>query len=252
MEVRLVNKSIAALAGGIIVTALGWQALAQTPPPGTRPPGNQPAPPPTTNTAAAPTMAGTKVGVVNMNKVLKNFNKAQQLNNHIASQVNAFGQQITAKREQMEKLKAEMAKSVNPTEVENMRKQAVQIEREMQDLDAEARKQISNQQNSIATSIYKDIEGVIQRVAVANGFDIVLSFPDATTDTEMYSQPNVVRKLASQAAIPIYFKPHVDLSDAVVQTLNATFPVAAAPPATNPGAPQIIPTAGTNQPQPKK
>jgi hypothetical protein len=133
-----------------------------------------------------------------------------------------------------------------------MRKQAVQIEREMQDLDAEARKQISNQQNSIATSIYKDIEGVIQRVAVANGFDIVLSFPDATTDTEMYSQPNVVRKLASQAAIPIYFKPHVDLSDAVVQTLNATFPVAAAPPATNPGAPQIIPTAGTNQPQPKK
>jgi hypothetical protein len=68
----------------------------------------------------------------------------------------------------------------------------------------------------------------------------------------MYAQQNVVRKLASGAAIPIFYKPHVDLTDAVVTTLNARFPVAP-PPATSSvpstGQPTIVPTAGTAQPK---
>src|SRR5207302_1003594 len=81
------------------------------------------------------------------------------------------------------------------------------------------------EQGDIAVQIFKEIEGVIQAVAGAHGFDLVLSYPDSASSdpTEMYSQDNVVRKMASQAAIPIYYKPHIDLTDAVVKTLNMRF-----------------------------
>lgn len=247
------NKSIATLAGGLILGAVGLQALAQSQPgrpPITQTSGSQPA-------VTSPGVVPVRTAVLNVNKVLKNFNKAQQLNTFISSKVNAYGQQINAKREEVAKIQAEIAKSVDPVQAEQFKKRGVQLEREMQDLDAEARKDISAQQGTIAVGIYKDIEGVVQRVAVANGFDLVMSYPDATTDTEMYSQANVVRKLASQAAIPLYYKPHIDITDAVVQTLNATFPVAATPPAgatppatQPPSAQPLTPPGG--QPQPKR
>ncbi|MBX7105713.1 MAG: OmpH family outer membrane protein [Gemmataceae bacterium] len=238
------NKSIAALAGAVAIGAVGLQALAQ--------PGKAPA----TNPGAAPAMTGvvpTRTAVLNINKVLKNFNKAQQLNNIISTRVNGYGQQITQMRDELGKLQAEVAKAVTQEQKDQLQKRAVEIDRKMQDLDAEARKDISAQQGTIAVGIYKDIEGVIQRVAAANGFDLVMSYPDATTDAEMYTQPNVVRKLASQAAIPLYYKAHIDITDAVVQTLNATFPVAA-PPATTAqpgGTSAIIPTGGTQPQQPQ-
>jgi len=250
-----VNKSIAILAGGLILGALALQALAQTNgrPQVTQTSANSPAP--MTNPGVVP----VRTAVLNINKVLKNFNKAQQLNNLISSKVNAYGQQITAKRDEIAKIQADVAKTVDPNQAEQLKKRGVQLEREMQDLDVEARKEISAQQGTIAVGIYKDIEGVVQRVAVANGFDLVMSYPDATVDSEMYTQANVVRKLASQAAIPLYYKPHIDITDAVIQTLNATFPVAAVPAgATPPAAPPpsaTMPATTPNaqpQPQPKR
>ena len=73
-------------------------------------------------------------------------------------------------------------------------------------------------------------------MAKSNGFDLVLSYPDATDPSERYSQDNIVRMLASQGAMPLYYKSHIDMTDAVVKTLNLSYPAttAAAPPA---GAP---------------
>lgn len=234
------NKSIAVLMGCVMAGALSFQALAQV--------GGQPKTVQQASGAgghtAAPGVVPVRVAVLNINKVLKNFNKAQQLNTMISGKVNSYGMQINAKRDEAAKLQAEGQKTIDPAQAEQIKKRLTQLEREMQDLDAEARKDVGAQQGTIAVGIYRDIEGVVQRVAVANGFDLVLSYPDATTESDLYSQPNVVRKLASQAAIPLFYKPHIDISDAVVQTLNATFPVAAppaaaqTPPAVNPALPK--------------
>jgi Skp family chaperone for outer membrane proteins len=225
-ETRGVNKSIAVLTGGVIVGAFALQALAQNSKPVLQQTsGNAPA-----VTPATPSPFPVRTAVLNINKVLKNFNKAQQLNNLISGMVNQYGQQITEKRDKLVKLQTDLQKTLDPAQKDAIESQMKQLDRDMQDLDLKAKKDISSRQGTIAVEIYKDIEGVIQRVAVANGFDLVMSYPDAMTPEDLYSQPNVVRKLASQAAIPIYYKPHIDISDAVVQTLNATFPVPAPPP----------------------
>ena len=230
------NKSIAVLTGGVILGAFALQALAQTKSPIQQTAGNTPA-----TSTPAPGVVPVRTAVLNINKVLKNFNKAQQLNNMISAKVNAYGQQITERRDQLVKLQGDLQKVVDPNQKDAIETQMKKLDREMQDIDLQAKKDISAQQGTIAVGIYKDIEGVIQRVAVANGFDLVMSYPDATNTDDLYSQQNVVRKLASQAAIPIYYKPHIDISDAVVATLNATFPVPPPPPTTSAAAPQQQP-----------
>src|SRR5438105_1934806 len=109
---------------------------------------------------------------------------------------------------------------------DNYEKQIVNLQRLLQDIDNEARKTIGKEQGDIAVRIFQEIEGVIKAVATSNNFDIVLSYPDATEDGEMYTQDNVVRKLASQAAMPLFFKPHLDMTNAVITTLNQSYPAA--------------------------
>lgn len=224
------NKSIAVLTGGVIIGAFTLQALAQN---NTKQPIQQTSGNSAATTMPTPSVVPIRTAVLNINKVLKNFNKAQQLNTMISNKVNVYSQQINERREKALALQKQLQTTVVPAEKDNIENQMKQLEREMQDIDIQAKKDISAIQGSTAVGIYKDIESVIQRVAVANGFDLVMSYPDAVNNDDMYSQQNVVRKLASQAAIPLYYKAHIDISDAVVQTLNATFPVPPVPPSTS-------------------
>jgi Skp family chaperone for outer membrane proteins len=227
-----VKKTIALSAGLLVLCGYGaWAGWAAAQPPGSaRPPVQQ-----ASATAPAATAApGTRVAVVNINTVLKNYQKAQSLNNAIKQDVQSYATQMNQKRDEINRLQAELTKpTTTQPQKEQWEKQVVNLQRALQDLDNEARKVISKKQGDIAVQIFREIEGVVQAVATTNNFDLVLSYPDATTEAELYSQDNVVRKLASQAAIPLFYKPHIDITSAVVQTLNARYPVQAAaqPPA---------------------
>jgi Skp family chaperone for outer membrane proteins len=235
-----VKKTLASFAGltvlgGFVVWA-GWAAAQQPQSPIRQTSGTS-----TTNTAApAPTQRpGTVVAVVNMNSVLKNYQRAQQLNTQIKNKVQFFSNKMNEKRTEVQRLQAELTKpTLAPQQKEQYEKDILRLQRELQDLDAQARKEIGKEQGDIAVQIFKEIEGVIKAVADSNGFDLVLSFPDSTSNQpdEMYSQDNVVRKMASQAAIPLYYKPHIDLTSAVITTLNRSYPPASATPAAAPAS----------------
>jgi Skp family chaperone for outer membrane proteins len=229
-----VKTTLVSLAGLITLGGFAASAGAQPPaqPPVRQASANAPAP-----GAVAPPQRSTAVAVVNMNAVLKNYNKAQQLNNQIRTEVQAFAAQMNQKRDEMQKLQGELTKPVAAQSKDQIEQRILTLQRELQDIDTRARKEISKKQGDIAVQIYREVEGVIQAVAAANGFDLVLSYPDATSQEEMYSQDNVVRKMASQAAIPLFYKPHIDLTQAVVTTLNARYPAAPASPGSAPAAP---------------
>jgi Skp family chaperone for outer membrane proteins len=229
-----VKKTLACVAGALALVGgfvgSGWVGAQQ---PGAQPVRQASA----TQPPAASTLPGTRVAVVNINMVLKNYAKAQSLNNSIRQEVQGYAQRMEQKRKQITDLQAEMTKpTTSQQQREQIEKNILILNRELQDIDAEARKTIGKKQGDIAVMIFREIETVIQSVATSNGFDLVLSYPDATTKDELYSQDNVVRKLASQAAIPLFTKPHIDMTKAVIDTLNYTYPVTA--PATAPAAPQ--------------
>jgi Skp family chaperone for outer membrane proteins len=225
-----VKKSLACVAGALALVGglnlwSGWVAAQQPVRPVS---ASQPATAPAQPMTAA-SLPGTRVAVVNINKVLKNYAKAQSLNNAIRNKVQGYAKMMNDKRDEMQKAQAELAKptTTGPTK-ENLEKQVVNLQRQLQDIDNEARKVISKEQGDIAVQIFREIEGVIRAVATTNNFDLVLSYPDATEDNEMYVQDNVVRKLAAQAAMPLYYKPQVDMTKAVIDTLNVSYPVATA------------------------
>jgi Skp family chaperone for outer membrane proteins len=227
---------VVALVGGLGVWG-GWVAAQPPGNPASGPPVRQAsAQGPATQPMTSPGLPGTRVAIVNINKVLKNYHKAQTLNAQIRTKVQAYAKQMNDLREQMQKDQAELAKPTTPPQQkEQYEKHIVNIQRQLQDIDNDARKVIGKEQGDVAVGLFREIEGVIKAVAASNNFDIVLSYPDATEDTEMYTQDNVVRKLAAQAAIPLYYKPHVDMTAAVIQTLNASYPAPAA--STAPAAP---------------
>lgn len=214
------NKLNAALTGLIGFGVLAAFAVGQTPnnPPGKVVPASATAP----NSSMMP---GTRVAVVNINSVLKNFQKAQYQNNSIKTLVQSYAERMNKMKEEIAKRQAEMPKpTTTPQMREAMEKEVLAINRQLQDLDGEARKVVTAKQGEIAVAIFREIETVVDAVAKTNNFDLVLSYPDATTKDEMYVVDNVVRKMASQAAIPLYYKPHIDLTNAVIATLNASFP----------------------------
>jgi Skp family chaperone for outer membrane proteins len=199
-------------------------------------PGGQPIrqtstnPPPAPSTTTAPPPAPTRVAVVNINKVLKDYKRAQKLNNDIKEKVQQYAQKMDLMRKRISESQAQMTHPTTPPQQrEQIEKNILALNRELQDLDNQARKDIGKEQGEIAVAIFKEIEGVIQAVAATNNFDLVLSYPDATDPNEQYLQDNIVRKLAAQAAMPLFYKPHIDLTPAVITTLNYRYPVAAAP-----------------------
>jgi Skp family chaperone for outer membrane proteins len=215
-----VKKTITALSGLIVFAGLAAYAVGD-------PPGNpqNKVVPASASAPASPTMPGTRVAVVNINSVLKNYQKAQYLNNSIKSEVQGYAEKMNKIKEEVAKRQAEVTKpTTTAPQREQMEKEVVAYQRQLQDLDNEARKTITAKQGSIAVQIFREIETVVDAVAKTNNFDLVLSYPDATTKDEMYVTDNVVRKLASQAAIPLFYKPHIDLTGAVITTLNASFP----------------------------
>ncbi len=219
-----------ALLGGYAVWG-GWAIAQQPANPGTGVrPVNATAPAPSSPMTAS-ALPGTRVAVVNINKVLKNYAKAQSLNATIRNKVQSYAKQINEKKEEIQKLQTKLTSPtttppMTPQEKDQIEKQIVNLQRSLQDTDNEARKVIGKEQGDIAVQIFKEIEGVIKAVATSNNFDIVLSYPDATDEAEMYMQENVVRKLTTQGAMPIFYKAHVDMTDAVIQTLNRAYPVA--------------------------
>ena len=223
------NKTFASLAGLIVFGTFAAWAVGQTPPTG----GNKGVVP-VSASAPAPAMPGTRVAILNINSVLKNYSRAQAKNNEVKTKVQGFAERMTKVREDIAKQQAEMAKATTTQPMrEAIEKNVLNLNRQLQDIDAEARKVITEEQKVVAIQIFREIETVVNAVATTNNFDLVLSYPDATTTDELYSQDNVVRKLAAQAAIPLFYKKHIDITDAVVKTLNASYPA----PTGTPGKP---------------
>ena len=160
------KKSIAALSGLIVFTGLTTWAGGQTPP-NLNPQGQNKVVPASASAPATPTMMpGTRVAVLNINSVLKNYSKAQYLNSSIKNEVAGYADRMNKIKEEIAKRQTEMGKPTTTTpQREAMDKEIVAMNRQLQDMDADARKTITAKQGSIAVQIFKEIETVVDAVA---------------------------------------------------------------------------------------
>ena len=224
-------KRVSVFAAAVIGLALAGQVRAQGQPAGAAP-------------AATPApRAGGKMAVFNVARVMKDYKRWQ----HFAAVMN---QKRTNAAAELGKIRSEIAdlqdkiqKEAVQTKKDEMTKLLVEKQRTFEDRERAIRKMLDDESAGYLRGLFAEIQQAVKAIVDTNGFDIVLSYPDAITAEETNSPLYYDLKLRPPAAMPFYVAPSADMTDVLIATLNKHFPppAGAAPAA----APTVTPTSGT-------
>jgi Skp family chaperone for outer membrane proteins len=190
-------------------------------------------------TAQAP--AQTRIAVINLQYVVKNYAKAKFYQTETEEASKPFVQQE-------EKLKSAYVQWNNyitdpknaPQMTEEKKLEAEKnmtaIKRQIEDNHKEFQKIIGKKQEQQVVQLYKEISEHVKAYAAANGFHLVLSYFEPSNTVDVFSGTNIRRKLEGMSigatCNPMYAADGMDISGPVVESLNRAYPgTAAAAPA---------------------
>jgi Skp family chaperone for outer membrane proteins len=172
---------------------------------------------------AAPAAAAprTRVALINLTYVIKNYEKYKNFQNEIKDAFKPFQGRDTDLKNQGQALAKEMSDpKTSPSRREEIELKLKQLQREVEDNNATAKLQLGKKSDEQMKILYMDVFDAAQRYAASHEFDLVLHYNDATTREEYFSPQNIARKLQSGALMPLYAAPGMDISTDVVNSLN--------------------------------
>lgn len=196
----------------------------------------QPNTPPSTQTPTA--QPRTRIALLNLTYVIKNYAKYQHFQQEIKGIVEPFETKDRALRQELENLgkqAAEMANKADAAQREEVEKRGKELKRKLEDNSAEAKVNLGKRSDEEMRILFMDVYQAAQRYADAHDYEMVLHYNDAITETEFLSAPNIARKLNSGALMPLITMKTLDISKEIVDLLNynmsaANVPGGAAPP----------------------
>ena len=162
--------------------------------------------------------------------MLKNYKKVEALTEEFKKGYEFYEKQAEPKQAQIKQLKAENEKPDTPADkreanVETIKKLNFDIDA----LNTAARKALAPKSEANTIAIYRDIQEVAMKTAVANGFEMVLQFQDGFTKEDYSSPMNIMNKMQTRACIPMWYQGGNDISFQVVNSLNESYAKAAGP-----------------------
>ena len=202
------------------------------------PPANAQPAAPAGGAAPAPAQ---RICIVNIAKVLRDYNKANFKGAEITRKRQAYVTQVQALRDQLAAVNAEFQKATNPDLKKQLQEKALGIQRKIEDIDRTAQAELTQLSNETIVQVYQEIKGVITDIAKTNNLSMVMAYPAATKESEENSPQVAQLMLQTPALIPFYHR-GMDITDVVVQTLNARHP--------SPPPPAVTTTGGTEAPRP--
>jgi Skp family chaperone for outer membrane proteins len=198
----------------------------------------------TARAQAQQSAAGTRMGVVNMGLIFTKYEKAKFYKAELDATLKPFkekGEKIVAEMEQYRKPLVEK-KITDPKLKEQYETYLLKLKRDMEDLDQQARKLIGTKQETQVITLYKEVVGAIQGFAQANGYQLIMGYGQPT-EGDPYSFANINRLLQGMdmgSSTPLFLVGGVDVSQAIVDTLNAHYRGAGA------AAPNAVPAVPTS------
>ena len=197
----------------------------------------------------APTPRPQRICIVNMPKVLKEYNKANFQGADITKKRQAYVSLVNGKREKLAEINKLYQGSQNPEQKKGYQEQALAIQREVEDIDRKAQAELTQLSNDTIVRVYQEIKGVIADIAKTNNLDMVLAYPAATKPEEENS-PQVAQLMLQAPALTPFYHRGMDITDVVIQTLNARYPSPKPDPITTVGG--TAPMGTTAPPPPGK
>jgi RNA polymerase sigma factor (sigma-70 family) len=182
------------------------------------PPPAQGFPPP----SVAPSAKGalplhTRIGLINMTRVLKDSKAFQSLQADLNIKSNQAQQDLEILKGQLRRLQAG---SDDPAR-ERLAAGIRQLQREIQDEQDRARTKLAKLNGEALTKMYRDVEDVANRIAKANGLELVMFYTDVVTEADFYNPTNLQNKMTRPGALmPMIVAPGMDITESVVEVLG--------------------------------
>jgi Skp family chaperone for outer membrane proteins len=163
----------------------------------------------------------TRVALVNLSHVVKNYNKFKSFQDEMKAELERFQARDREFEKHLEKLEKRLAGgSLTPEETEEVEEKVRGLRREREDNSAKAKNVLSKKSEEQMVVIYKEIQEVCHQYAAAHGIELVLHYNDAAAPEEYWSPANVMRKMQSGATTPLYAAEGMDIGKEVIELLN--------------------------------
>ncbi|MBV9125947.1 MAG: OmpH family outer membrane protein [Planctomycetes bacterium] len=162
----------------------------------------------------------TRVALVNLGQVIKSYQKFANFQNQLKSNSTFYEKELEGKRAQLTQLQDQATHATDPTTRENIEKQAKQLQRDMQDIQEDARQKLGKQEFDEVVQIYREVKDAVSRYARANNIELVMEYNDGVGPDE-FNPAFFQRKLSNGACQPLYVAPGMDITANIVQMLNA-------------------------------
>jgi Skp family chaperone for outer membrane proteins len=185
-----------------------------------------------TGGAANTAQPSQRICIVNIAKVLRDYNKANFQGQQITEKRQAYVLQVNGLREKLVKIQKDHQNSMVPEQKKQLAEQALAIQRDVEDIDRKAQAELTQLSNTTIVAVYQEIKTVIKEIAEANGLAMVLCYPAASKPEDEASPQVAQLMLQTPAMIPFYHR-GMDITEVVVKTLNARHPAPEVKPVSN-------------------
>jgi len=181
----------------------------------------------------APTM---KVRLVNLQYVIKNYKRTEALRNEHAEVFKQYDAQIKQLKDTIEGRQKQLTDPNLADKRDAIEKEIKRLQREMQDKTEEARTALDKKQGDLIVLVYKEVDEAVKTYAKQANLELIMHYNDAVLESDRNSAANIARKRSAGACMPMYMLPNLDISQDVVNALNAKYPTTSSAPTAGGGS----------------
>jgi Skp family chaperone for outer membrane proteins len=194
-----------------LVAYLGSRLAAE--PPGATPPK-------TAAPATPPPQPQTKVAVLNLSYVIKNYKKWVAFQEEYKKKLEGYDAELNKMKKDYETKDAEAKKITDKGMQEKLAKDMRDLRNQMQEKTEDGKKALAEMEATQFSTIYKDVQNIAERYARSRGIELIMHYNDGTTDAEVNNPVNIGRKMSQGGCFPLYVTPGMDISKDVLTYLN--------------------------------
>jgi Skp family chaperone for outer membrane proteins len=185
---------------------------------------------------------GVRVAVVNVGTIFMKYRKAIDFKTDLQKKVEPFKSNMDKWHKEMVDYQELLQKNDPRYKPEDLQKAITDRKRALEDANLAVRKLIGKQSEEQLVQLWREINERVRIYGQQNGFHIVLGYGDPQDEKELHTFANINRKMQGMdtgGVTPLYVAAGLDISEQVVQSLNASYAQAAVVPAsgTAPSAP---------------
>ena len=148
----------------------------------------------------------TRIAVVNLRQVLKNYKKFKNAQDDIKKQIEQAQKEFKPLEDQVTVKQARLkVPDISNAEREQIERELKKLLTEGQDKKEDISKKIRNFEGDISVQIFKEIEDAVSLIATHNAIELVLTYNDFNKDepANYYNPSSVQQKLMTASSISL-------------------------------------------------